>query len=123
MRKARSKGTLLKVILHTLGILLSVIPPAVCTLTYFPLWQYSPEKALAGGTLLLLLLSAYPIFKLIRAKLASPASYFMWLIIFLLFFILSKIADEMTVISFFGFIGNLLGAVCFKLAGDREARE
>jgi nicotinamide riboside transporter PnuC len=48
--------------------------------------------------------------------LTSYSSYFLWLILFLLFFALSKIADQMTVISLVGFIGNLLGAICFFIA-------
>jgi Co/Zn/Cd efflux system component len=42
----------------------------------------------------------------------------LWFISFLLFFSLSKIAEEMTVISFIGFTSNLIGAFFFKL-GDR----
>ena len=46
----------------------------------------------------------------------SASSYLLWLIMFLLFITLSKIGEQMTVISFVGFISNLLGAICFKLA-------
>ena len=106
--------------LHILGILLCTLPPAICTLCYFPLWTQSSEKTLAGGVLILLLLSAYPILKLIRKRLSSAASYVIWLVIFVSFFLLSRIADEMTVISFYGFVGNLLGAVCFALGRRRS---
>ena len=47
----------------------------------------------------------------------APASYTVWLVIFIAFLILSNIAHEMTVISFVGFLGNLIGAVLFKLSG------
>jgi Co/Zn/Cd efflux system component len=50
----------------------------------------------------------------------SPAAYVMWLIAFLLFFSLEKIAHEMTVISFVGFLSNLCGAVLFKFAASRK---
>ena len=46
----------------------------------------------------------------------------MWLVSFLIFFCLSRIADEMTVISFVGFVGNLIGALFFHL-GRRERSE
>ena len=54
--------------------------------------------------------------------LKSPAVYTLWLIAFIAFSSLSRIADEMTVISFFGFISNAAGAVLFRLAcgGERE---
>ena len=108
-----------RICLHILGISLCTLPPAICTLCYFPLWTESSEKTVAGGALILLLLSAYPILKLIRKRLASAASYVIWLVIFVVFFLLSRIADEMTVVSFYGFVGNLLGAVCFALARKR----
>jgi hypothetical protein len=40
-----------------------------------------------------------------------------WLLIFALFALVRSIADEMTVISFVGFISNSFGAALFKLAG------
>ena len=42
--------------------------------------------------------------------------------LFVLFFVLSKIADEMTVIAFVGFVSNLLGALLFKLSGLKKVR-
>ena len=103
--------------LHILGFALCIIPPAVCTLMYFPLWkEVGYESCIAGGAALLLALSVVPLYKLIRKWISGYSSYLMWLLLFLLFLGLSKIADEMTVISFVGFVGNLLGAVCFYLA-------
>jgi succinate-acetate transporter protein len=65
-----------------------------------------------------------PLYKFLRARLESYSSYFLWLVLFLLFFALSRIADQMTVICFAGFIGNLLGGICFHLAkGRRTAKE
>lgn len=117
MKKPSKSSIFVSFGLHILGFLLCILPPAVCTLTYFPLWrEVGYESCIAGGAALLLVICAIPLFKLIRRGLASFSSYMVWLILFLLFFALSKIADQMTVISFVGFVGNLLGAVCFWLA-------
>jgi succinate-acetate transporter protein len=99
--------------LHIIGLLLCIIPPIACTLAYFPLWRYSSEKTASGGVLLLILLSCIPLFKLFKKRFNSPASYVIWILLFVIFFLLSKIADEMVVISFYGSLGNLLGAICF----------
>lgn len=103
--------------LHLAGFCLCILPPAVCTLYYFPLWrEMGYQSCIAGGTALLLALCIIPIYKLIKRGFEGFSSYMMWLLLFLLFFGMSRIAEQMTVISFVGFIGNLLGSVCFYIA-------
>lgn len=120
MKSATNKPTFANIILHIAGFALCIVPPAVCTLCYFPLWKtVDYESCLAGGGALLLAICAVPLYKLIAKAMQSFSAYIMWLIAFLLFFSLSKIADEMTVISFVGFVSNLLGAILFRLARGR----
>ena len=103
--------------LHILGFLLCILPPAICTLNYFPIWrEVGYESCIAGGVALLLALCAIPLYKLVAERLKSFSSYLMWLVLFLLFFGMSRIADQMTVICFVGFVSNLMGAVCFHIA-------
>ena len=84
---------------------------------YFPLWKtIGYEYCIAGGAALILVLCMIPLYKFLRKKFESYSSYLIWLVLFLLFFALSKIADQMTVISFAGFVGNTLGALCFHIA-------
>lgn len=78
------------------------------------------ESCIAGGVALILALAFVPIYKLIRERLTSYSSYLMWLFLFLIFFGLSRIAEQMTVISLVGFLGNLLGAAVFHLARRRS---
>lgn len=118
--KPKNSSAFVSFCLHIVALCFCILPPALCTLFYFPLWRGSSAKTIAGGTLLLLLLSAMPLFKLIRHKLKSVAGYVGWLVLFILFLTLSSIAHEMTVISFYGFIGNLIGAVLFKISDRRR---
>ena len=112
----QNNGYFVSVCLHMLGILLCIVPPAVCTLLYFPFWKsIGYTQCIAGGGALILVLCLLPLYKLIIKATKSASSYVMWLIMFLLFAALSKIGEQMTVISFVGFISNLAGAVCFKL--------
>ncbi len=112
--------TIKSIFLRVIGVVLCIIPVSVSILCYFPAWRAAGgEVLLSGATLLLLCMAAVPLYKLISAKLRSPAAYTLWLIAFILFFLLSNIAEEMVVISFTGFVGNLLGAIAFKLAGDK----
>ena len=46
-----------------------------------------------------------------------------WLVLFVLFFMLSKIANEMTVISFVGFVSNVTGAILFYIAKRIREKE
>ena len=117
MKTATKKWTFVNIILLILGFSLCVIPPAVCALSYFPLWKASGyASCIAGGAAVLLTVCFVPIYKLICGAMKSHSSYVMWLILFLIFFALSKIADQMTVISLVGFVSNLLGEVCLRIA-------
>ena len=121
MKVTSNKQTVKSIFLRVIGLVLCIIPVTVSILCYFPAWRAEGgEVLLSGATLLLLCMAAVPLYKLIAEKLRSPAAYTLWLIAFILFFLLSNIAQEMVVISFTGFIGNLLGAIAFKLAGGKN---
>ena len=124
MRKPRNKSNFVNLTLHIFGFALCIVPPLVCTLSYFPLWKYAGyEHCIAGGSALLLVLCFFPLVKLVGRALGSYSTQLIWLLCFLLFFSLSKIADQMTVISLVGFIGNLLGSICFNIAKRRSRDE
>lgn len=104
-------------ILRLLGFAFCVLPAAICTLSYFPLWIHSGTgSAVSGLALILLMISAVPLFRYFGKAVGSPSAPLIWFLIFLLFFFLSKIAEQITVIAFVGFIGNLIGSVLFNVA-------
>ena len=104
-------------ILSTFGVLLCTLPPLCAILSFFPIWTEKGGRCIVSGFVLLLLAAAFaPLYRSFKRLLESAAAYTLWLVVFVLFFILSSIADEMTVISFFGFLGNVMGAIFFKLA-------
>lgn len=117
------KITLKRALLFSLALAVSVIPPLAATVSFFPLWRSDPASALSGGVLLIMIICAAPIFKALGRILASPSAPVIWLILFLLFFSLSKIAEQMTVISFVGLISNAIGALLFKLAANLEGKK
>ena len=120
MRKQPNNSKFANFILHFIGILLCVVPPAVCALMYFPLWKnVGYASCIAGGGALLLAICCIPLYKMIIRWLQSFSSYVMWLLLFLLFLGLSRIADQMTVISFVGFVSNLIGSFFFAAAKRR----
>ena len=124
MIKSPKNNVFVNSILHISGILLCVLPPAVCTLLYCPLWiESGGAKSLAGGAALLLVICVIPLFKLMKRYFSSPASYVIWLIAFIVFSLVSRVAHEMTVITFVGFISNALGAVLFWLAKKHSVIE
>lgn len=125
MIKLKNNAKFANIILHFLGFSLCIVPPLACTLSYFPLWKsVGYEHCLAGGSVLLVVLCFFPLLKFIGRAITSYSSYVAWLLCFVLFFALSRIAEQMTVISMVGFISNLLGALCFKIARrSRDERE
>ncbi len=122
MRSQKNKAKYANIYLHILGYLLCIIPPLACALTYFPLWGEGGCK-LNALCAVMIILAIFPIIKLIRRLLKSDATYIFWLILFVCFYALSRIADEMTVISFVGFISNSLGAILMKAGGKRNERQ
>ena len=105
-----------RILIQALGTAVCVIPVCVAILSYFPLWiRKSDACALSGIALCLILMAMVPFYKQILSILKTPASYTLWLIAFVLFFFLSRIADAVTVIALVGFISNLAGALIFKL--------
>lgn len=122
MKIETNKKLILRLLLKALAVALCVIPVTVSILCYFPVWRAAGgEVLLSGVTMLLLALASLPLYKFIAQRLRSPAAYTVWLIAFLIFLSLSKIADEMVIISFTGFVGNALGAIVYRLAdGGRK---
>lgn len=119
------KGKRLKrnIVLKCAGMVLCVVPPLVATLSYFPLWAGEGSQMVSGLALMLCVIAHAPLLRGIRRLLSSPASFTIWGLIFLFFLMTSAIAHEVEVISFIGFISNLLGALLFKLARGGEGNE
>ena len=113
----RKRINFVSISLHILAFALSVIPAALCTLLYFPIWSTEGARSASGIGALLLVFSFIPICKGLKRLLSSPSVTTLWLIIFVLFFALSRIAEEMTVVSFVGFLSNLIASAVFKIAG------
>ena len=106
-----------RLLFNTLGVCTSVIPVAVTIFSYFPLWIEREDASILSGISLLLIGAALvPLFAYFRQALRSASAPVMWFILFVIFFLLSKIAHEVTVISFVGFITNLIGTLLFNLA-------
>ena len=99
------------------GLIISTLPPLLAVLSYFPIWrERGAEAMLSGLSLCLIMMTAIPIFRAIKTAFKSPSAPIVWFMVFLLFFALSKIADDITVIAFVGFISNLIGALFFTVA-------
>lgn len=106
-----------RLILNALGLSFSVIPVGVSILSYFPLWVAREDASVLSGLSLILMLAALvPCLRYIRTAFRTASAPVLWLTVFLTFSLLSRIAHEVTVISFIGFVGNLVGAIFFRLA-------
>ncbi len=110
-------------VLRAIGLAVCIFPVSAAIFSYFPLWlKRSDNSALSGFALILFFVALVPLYRYIGKALKSPSAHTLWFIVFLSFFLLSKIADEMTVIAFVGFISNLIGSVIFKLAARYNTR-
>lgn len=110
------KSVLYKALLNLLGMLFCTVPVLLSIILYFPLWINSDSgRFISGFCVLLLSLAALPAYRYIKAHLSTIPAYTLWLIILLICFLAGRIINELTVISFVGFLGNLIGAFIFKI--------
>ena len=112
--KRRTKGLLLRCI----AILLDVGAPLTATAIYFPLWvERSAEATVSGMFVVLGLLSAIPLFRIVKERIKSPSSWMVWLILLIVFAALETIVSEIKIISLVGLISNLIGAILYRHGG------
>lgn len=110
------KSVIYKALLNFLGVFFCTVPVVLSIILYFPLWIRSDSgRFISGLCVLLLALAALPAYRFIRCRLSAIPAYTLWLIIFFICFLAGRIIDEVTVISFVGFSGNLIGALIFKI--------
>ena len=115
-----------RLLFNSLGLGICIIPVVVAILSYFPLWLARENASVLSGLAVLLITAALvPMYKYLGSILRSPSAPLMWFAVFIVFLFLSKIANEMTVISFVGFTTNLIGSLFFKFAKryDKEEEE
>lgn len=118
--KKSTKGAIIKTI--ALGIDVGV--PLAATLSQFPFWiEKSAEATMSGLCLVLLVISAIPFIKQLKAYFKSPSAWVLWGVIFCLLLLLRSIIDQILIVSFAGFVANAIGAVIYnagKAIGDKD---
>lgn len=120
----KSKNVAVPLALKFIGIIVCTLPAVIATLSYFPLWIARENASILSGlSLVLLIIAAVPLAKYAKSILKSPSAHTVWLIIFVIFFLLSRIASEITVISFVGFISNVIGAIILKASDKIKEKE
>lgn len=113
----RGERRLYKALLNILGIISCTVPVFLSIILYFPLWiRADSGRFISGFCVLLLSLAAMPVYRYIKGRLSNIPAYTLWLLIFLICFLAGRIINEVTVISFIGFLGNLVGALIFKIS-------
>lgn len=106
--------------LRLFGLLFSVLPPALATLEFFPLWLGSGRTSISALSLVLLLLAAIPLFRLLKRHLHTPAPWMLWFVLWLLLRVFLPIASAIEQIALISFPTSLVGAFFFSLAKKRE---
>lgn len=111
--KNKTKGNIVKWI----AIILCVAAPLAATLSQFPVWIATSDKAtISGIVFVLLFLSLLPFIRVIKEKLKSPAAWLIWTILAVLTILLANIIFQMRFVCIVGAISNGIGALLFRLA-------
>lgn len=109
-----------------IGLCLSVIPPAVTALCYFPLWFSSRGSAFSVLSILLLALCMLPFRRVIRDYMRSPSAWQMWFVLWVGLTLFARICNGLRVVACVGSVSGLVGEVFFFLsrrAADASARD
>lgn len=114
----RRTSTLLKII----SIVLCTVPPAAVTMYYCPEWYRNNrvEMVIPAFAVIAFCFSAIPLIKWVAQKIKTPSAWMMWTGFFAVLFALEKIIEQMVIISLAGAIGNILGAILWKVACKGE---
>ena len=111
--KNKTKGNIIKWV----STILCVAAPLAATLSQFPVWIATSDKATISGIVcVLLFISCIPFIRVIKEKLKSPAAWLIWTILAILTILLANIIFQMRFVCIVGAISNGIGALLFKWA-------
>ena len=118
------KPTLKAFILRVIGLAVCILPPVITTLEYFPLWFSETETAISALSAMMIALCCLPFFKQIKQYFRNtPAAWVIWLVIYVLVAVFSKLADGIETVAFIGLISNLLGGCIFRIEKHLKHKE
>ncbi len=109
--------------LTLLGYAFSILPAALSTLEFFPLWASDREKSISLFALVLLALAFLPLYRLLRHRLRTPSAWMLWLVFFLFLSLFHAVIDELRCIALIALVGSLVGALLFWAARRVGRRE
>lgn len=115
--------------LYILGVILCILPTVLCILCEFPLWVKKGNPTVASGitlsalSLSLITIASTPLLRIVREKIKSPSMWMIWGFAFLVFYSLEAVISSLVLISFAGFIGNVMGAIVFFFAKKYKPRK
>lgn len=107
---------------YSLGMISCIVPGLITICQLFPLWQKESFSTLASGitvsgmAVLLLLLTSTPLLREFKSKIQTPAAWIMWLIGTVVCYAISRVIEDIALVCFVSFLGNLIGAMLFKVS-------
>ena len=99
-------------VLYAIGLTVCIVPPLLATLEHFPVWvKEEGQKVVVPATaVVLLILSAYPLFRFLRKKLKTPSVWMVWVLLWIVLRALRPVIDGMISVAGIGAICNVAGA-------------
>lgn len=112
--KNKTKGKCIR----AAAMVLCVGAPFGATISQFPIWIETSDKATVSGLFLVMaFLSCLPFIKKIKEYFKSPASWVVWTIVLAAFVAIRNIINQMIFVCIVGLSANLIGMMMFKI-GD-----
>lgn len=108
-------------VIYIIGLVIACGVPLIVALFQFPLWKakgggYISSYTLSGAAIVLIPFCLIPFWRHIKEYFKNPSAWLLWSIIFIVFYIIDKIAAEIVIISAFGAVANIIAAILFYLS-------
>lgn len=119
-----NKRKIIAKVIYVVGMICAVLPPLIAFLDNFPLLtEENYGQAVSWFAVAMIAICCIPFWRKIKEYFKSPDTMVLWLIVFVIFSATKNLINGMIIVSFCGFVGNLVAKALFFAGHKIEPAE